>query len=460
MSRAELLKRFSLLIRALAGVLVLALAIGIFGFLQATKPVPAQTELAPDVPRVPVMVTTLEPVARVWQGYGTVRAMDAANVPSQVSARVLRRPEAIEDGARVGEGDVLLELDPEDFQRRADAIEERIEGIGARLESLESEEGRLRERVALSEEQVELRLAELERVRRAVERGAATDADIDLRRAQYLGAQQELTGLKLQLDQIESRRRDLQSQERAERAELAVADLQLGRTKIVSPIDGYIQEILFRTDEWAPAGATAARVVGLSRVEIPLQAPISAAGRLRVGDRVELGVDGEEGQSFTGEVSRLAPETESGTRSVTVFVEVRQSEPETMTAGSDGRTVLRPGQFVVAQIRSGEPSERVIVPRRAVRRNSVMVVLTEPGSNGAVSRIVERPVVVSHHIEGEHPGLARGETQWSVIQSGLEAGETVVIGGLDTLREGLRVEPVPAGVASSAVEDGEGAGDS
>ncbi len=459
MSRAALLKRFSLLVRTLAGVLVLLLAVGVFGFLRSTRPLPAQTELVAEVPRVPVMVTTLEPVARVWPGYGTVRAMDAANVPTQVSARVLRRPEGVEDGSRIAAGDTLLELDPEDFDRRIDAINERIEGIKARLSSLETEEGRLRERVELTEEQADIRRAELERVRRAVERGAATDADVDLRRAQYLVARQELSGIRLQLDQIEARRRDLQSQERAEQAELAVARLQRERTEITSPIDGYIQEILFKTDEWAPAGSTVARVVGLGRVEIPLLAPISAAGRLRVGDTVEVRVEGDGGSSFIGEVSRLAPESREGSRSVTVFVEVRQEEPETLTAGGDGRTVLRPGQFVTAQLRSGEPTQRVIVPRRAVRRDAVMVVLTEAGSNGDVSRVVERPVIVSHHIEGERPELARGETQWSVIQSGLEAGETVVIGGLDTLREGLRVEPVPAGV-SSASESTEGAGDS
>lgn len=460
MSRAALLKRFSLLVRAISGLLVLALAIGIFGYLRSTRPLPAQTELAADVPRVPVMVTRLEPVSRVWPGYGTVRAMDSANVPAQVSARVLRRPEGVEDGAWISAGETLLELDPADFERRIDAINERIEGIQARLSSLETEERRLHERVELTEEQVDVRRAELDRVRRAVERGAATDADVDLRRAQYLGARQELSAVRLQLDQIESRRRDLQSQERAERAELAVAELQRSRTKITSPIDGYIQEILFRTDEWAAAGSTAARVVGLSRVEIPLRAPISAAGRLRVGDTVELRLDGEDARNFTGEVSRLAPETAGGTRSVTVFVEVRQREPETLTAGGDGRTVLRPGQFVTAQLRSGEPTERVIVPRRAIRRDAVMVVLTDPGSNGEVSRVIERPVVVSHHIEGERPDLVGGETQWSVIQSGLQAGETIVIGGLDTLREGLRVEPVPAGVASSAGEGAEGAGDS
>ena len=57
----------------------------------------------------------------------------------------------------------------------------------------------------------------------------------------------------------------------------------------------------------------------------------------------------------------------------------------------------------------------MIVPRGSVVDDRVMVI-------GASGRVESRPVGVSFYIESEHSDLVPGETQWAVLEGGLEPG--------------------------------------
>ena len=105
----------------------------------------------------------------------------------------------------------------------------------------------------------------------------------------------------------------------------------------------------------------------------------------------------------------------------------------------NAENALWPGQFVQVIMTLSEQANAVVVPTPAI----------QPGQNGDFIFVVKadqtvemRPVVV---------GAARdGQT---VVQSGVEPGETVVIDGQLRLVPGARVEPKPAGTLNAVAQE-------
>ncbi|MCW5776732.1 MAG: efflux RND transporter periplasmic adaptor subunit, partial [Phycisphaeraceae bacterium] len=241
------------------------------------------------------------------------------------------------------------------------------------------------------------------------------------------------------------------NQEAASR--IAADDLE--RTTIRSPIDGVLQRVDPRPGELLGVGAPVARIVDLRRVEAPLRLPVSAAASVAVGDRAELVADSPAATRWDGRVVRIAPEADARTRTITVFVEVEQR----IDYGADdplagARTLLLPGQFVIGRVYSGRSEPRVLVPRRALDSDRVMVVVRE----GEGWRVRARAVAPPRFIEAEFPTLDPDETQWAVIPAGLEDGERVVLAGRDELADGMAVRVGDARAARPANGDAPRAG--
>ena len=93
--------------------------------------------------------------------------------------------------------------------------------------------------------------------------------------------------------------------------------------------------------------------------------------------------------------------------------------------------LLLPGQFVRVRIEAGNNPNGITVPQRAVQMTtaggSVMVV-------GAKNVPAARAVTLGRLVDG----------MW-VVTNGLRPGETVIVDGLQQVRPGAPVKPVPVG---------------
>lgn len=445
MGSTRILKRLSVLVRALLGVLVLAVAIGFAAVLVKTKPQPARQ--ARETPVLAVRAVTLSPVdaPRVWDGYGSARAMNVAEVAAEVSARVVSRPASIEPGMRVSRGDVILELDARDFESRLRSAEARADALSAQIDGIETQEGRLREQAALIAQEVAIQQRELDRSLEARDRGAANTSETELRLIALRRAEREFALLSQQLENIPFQRAQLEAQRDEQRSQATIARNDLGRALVRSPIDGILQRVDYREGDMVPPNAPVARVIDLSRIEVPLRAPVSAAVELRVGDDANLRSEAALSRQWKGDIARIAPEADAQSRSVTLFVEVVQDPL------ADPTTLLRPGQFVGAAITSSTRSPRLIVPRRAVDGDRVFVGVEDPEAPGTY-RVESRVIRVLYHLEGSYPVLDPVETQWAAIEGEVSAGQIVIASNLDELLPGqrVRVGQAPAPPAPTA----------
>lgn len=422
----------SILFRVGVIVVVLAIAAGLVMVLMATKEQPAHSDEALAPVSVRTMQATLQSVDRTWDGYGTARSMNDANVVAEVGGRVIERPNSIEPGKKVEVGTVLLRLDSSDYTNALNAANQAASAIEAQLNGLTVESERVGTRIDLASDEIDAAQRDLDRTKLAVDAGAGSAGELDTKTAAVRRVQREVETLKQQLELIPSRRAQLLAQLAGQRASAATAQENLDRSVIRSPIAGVIQSVNARRGDWVALGTPIARVVDLSQLEIPVRLPASALSWIGLGDDVQLWEGDPTGKpDQVGLITRIAPEADASNRTITVYVEVEQSP--------NAKDRLNPGRFVLGRVRSPDDRRRFVVPRRAIQSGRVMIATPEDAGG---FRIEVRPVKTDYSIDGTIESLLPYEDQWTVINSGLSGNELVVITLLDQITQGMIVSVV------------------
>ncbi len=173
---------------------------------------------------------------------------------------------------------------------------------------------------------------------------------------------------------------------------------------VTSPIRGVLQELNLRMGMTLATGQTLAQINGLGSVWLAVAVPESEAGSVVIGQSVEARLPAFPGETLTGKVSAILPETNPDSRTLRVRVEL---------INLDGQ--LRPG--LTAQVRLHHPGEQSVlwVPSEAVirtGRRALVMVAEESGKY--------RPVEVQLGQESD------GKT---AIAQGLKEGQKVVASG-------------------------------
>ena len=281
---------------------------------------------APNVERATLWLDTVRrgPMVRQVHGNGTlvpesqrfVSALTAGRVE-----RVLARP-----GAKVEPGTVLVELSNPDVQLEALDAERQLKLAEAELASLRSslETSRLAQGSSLSAARTELREA-----RRAVavaERlageglGTAMEADRARDRLQEAEERYETEQRRMELAdeafraQVELRRADLERVRaiaRFQRERVASMHVRAGAA-------GVVQELALEPGQWVQSGQGLARVASPERLKAVLLVPQGNARDLRLG--LPVTVDTRDAK-VRGRVSRVDPAVQNGTVTVEVALE-------------------------------------------------------------------------------------------------------------------------------------------
>ncbi len=219
----------------------------------------------------------------------------------------------------------------------------------------------------------------------------------------------------------------LRAQQRARvaRAEQARIKTLHKYMTITAPFDGVITKRYANEGSMIQAGTAsqtqAMPVVQLSQnnlLRLILPVPESAVSRVHAGGSVDVRVTSL-GKTFPGKVARVAGKIQPATRTMDTEVDV----PNPSMA-------LIPGMYAEVALRVEEHRGALAVPLDAVDRSgpSPRVLTLEAG--GTI-----RSVPVTLGIEGE---------QRVEIRSGLQDGETVIVGRRAGLKDGQRVHPQAA----------------
>ncbi|MBA4157561.1 MAG: efflux RND transporter periplasmic adaptor subunit [Gemmatimonadetes bacterium] len=205
----------------------------------------------------------------------------------------------------------------------------------------------------------------------------------------------------------------LRSEAAVAAADRELAQLRVRNAVIAAPISGVVTHRWVERGQLVNTATRAFAVADISRLEADVGVPERDAPRVQAGQQVRVRVEGA-GIVVPGRVARVRPVVDPASGTVQVTVEVNPQQ-----AGG-----LRAGQFVNIDIVTETLEERIALPRTAVLVDGAAprVFLVEGG------RAVEREVAL---------GTSQGDQV--EIQTGVTAGDTVVVVGQDNLRPGLPV---------------------
>ena len=429
-------------------VVILIVAFGVVKGMIATK---GKSEKKPPQSNA-ILINTIEsvhrPSNRLWSGYGTVRTMSSADIVAEVAGRVIDRPSEIEVGHDVKANDLIVRLDDSDYINAFDAARQAVKSLEAQIDGIKVEEEQMQLQVQYASQEIQAAKRDLDRTDEAIAAGAGSAGERDVKLASYLRSQRELSVLQQQLDLIPSRRTRLEADLSLQNANMRIANEQVERSSIRAPFQGELQRVDFRVGDWVGVGTRVARVVDLSRLEIPLKIPASASTWIKMGDEVRLWVKAPGGQpDQIGKVMRIAPEADSSSRSITIYVEVSQD------ANDINR--LLPGQFVHGRVVTSDPHDRVILPRRAVQSDHVYAAVM----NDQGARVIQvMPVKVAYSFESQMPELDPMESQWVALEVGYEPVENslIAVSLLDQIIEGMNVRVEGDPVKEVITDENEG----
>lgn len=433
--------------RTLIALLVLFAALAIFNRLKETRPEPGRVGDGSERLRVPVLVIDAVPVQRTWTGYGTARAMNAADVPARVAATVASIPATVEEGAPIAPGGVLVRLDDRDFLAALEAARQRVAELDAQLTRIDVDARVLRDQLELADERVTVARNDLRRVEEASDRGAARDREIDAARSALSAVRGERARLQAELDRLPTARASIDAFRASAVADRRVAELAVERTVIINPLGDLdapgpvpaftIQSVDVEPGESVVPGQRIARIVDPGRIEIPIRVPASARRTLRIGDSVSLYEPGDppDAPSHRSTVARIAPEDSVETRTTLVYAVLEQAPNDVAS--------LAPGRFVRAEIDSGRAEPRIIVPRRSLDGDRMLVV----GEDNILRQIDARPL---YGVTLRRPETGLPDSDWVVLESPPPAGTAIVLNPTRRLVDGRTIDPAPVRARAAA----------
>jgi RND family efflux transporter MFP subunit len=146
-------------------------------------------------------------------------------------------------------------------------------------------------------------------------------------------------------------------------AALELAQAQLEQTQIAltdavvrAPISGLISKRYVQPGEKVGFDAMLLAIVDLSQLEVQAQASLADIAKIEPGMQAKVEIEGLPERSFTGKVERINPSAEQGTRSINVYVSLKNE-------GS----LLKTGMFARVRLTMAAEREAAALPVSAVR---------------------------------------------------------------------------------------------
>ncbi len=404
MSKRRFLTRFSPL-------LVILFSSAVAWYWVATKPQPQLGQPVPTSPVVmasPVHTGEADVVVRVL---GTVKPVQEVHLRPRVTGTIVELNEDLQPGGHVHEEEVLLRLDPTDYELEVRRKQSAVDKAKAEL--------------ALEMGQQTVARAELEQLQRNLP--GLKQSPLSPQSAALARREPHLAQVKANLAAAE--------------ADLDTAKVNLERTLIKAPFNALVTERSVSLGSQAGTADVLATLVNTDEYWVEATVPLDRLGAIRAaaGRILPVSVRLSSGETRQGVVQRATGTLDSASRMGQVLVVV--PDPLGLKADSGNVAPLVLGDQVQVEIRLGKQEDVIVLPRAALRSGSKVWV----ADNG---RLDIRPVDI----------LWR-DTDVVYVRSGLTDGELVVTSDLAAPIQGMSIRLPAASRPASAERNADGPGD-
>ncbi len=311
----------------------------------ATQNVEAGKSAARSIP-----ITITASVSRdleVWESsVGQLEAKTAPTIGAEVGGRIIAVSADV--GQKVKAGQVLAEIDPEDF-RLAKAV---TEADIKRLLSLLRAQG-----------------LQAKRYRALVKKQSANQSVLDEAEAQYGAQQAQLIAARIRSQQ---------------------AERNIAKARITSPVSGKVDDRQISVGDYVKVGTPLFHITTLEHLRVRLPFPESLGAQLRVGLPAKLSTPVAPGRQVVGEITDIRPEITRANRAINVIIDLDNPgdwEPGASITGAvrvelrkgaivvpESSVVRRPAGTVVYIIEDGKAAQRVV--QTGLRRDGQVEILS------------------------------------------------------------------------------------
>ncbi|MGH8612005.1 MAG: efflux RND transporter periplasmic adaptor subunit [Gammaproteobacteria bacterium] len=371
-------------------VILAAGALGAFVIIVA-KPEIEKKQIAHELPVVEVVTAQPKTVRLNVHSQGVVAPRTEIKLVSEIPGKIIHVHPAFAAGGFFKTGEVLLTIDPRDYELAVTRTEAEV--AEARKELLREE----------------------------------AEAEQAAREWQALGDGGEASDYVLRKPHLEERRAKLA----AARADLAEARLKRARCELRAPFAGRVREKKADIGQYVTAGETLARLYGIDVAEVRLPVtneqldlvalPLSyrdAADRgPRPGVRLSARLGGRTYQ-WQGEIVRTEGVFDDQTGILYAIAQV----PDPY-GYREGAPPLAVGLFVQAEIEGRERRDVVGLPRSALVRGAYRVLVVDQ----------------ENQLRFRDVAVLRGDREQVFVGDGVKPGERVIVSALETPVEGMKV---------------------
>ncbi len=355
----------------------------------------------------PVAVTVAKAVSRdvpvQAQVIGTVEAYSTVSIKAQISGQIVKVN--FREGDFVADGQLLFSIDPR-------AIQAQVQQLEANILRDEAQLGQQEANVARDKASESNAKAQLERAGKLWKEGIVSKEQYD----QYeTAAETAAAVVRADIAAVANAR----AQIAASRAALENSKVQLSYTKIFAPVSGRTGSVATKSGNIVQANTTELTTINqIQPIFVSFALPEAFLGTLHRNSGRAMPVqavsDDVVGGTDTGKLTFVDNAVDTTTGTIRLKATFSNSSKR-----------LWPGQFVRATMQLENKPNAVVVPSQAIQsgQNGTFVYRLKPDH-----RVEIRTVVAGQRLDQE-----------IVVESGLQAGETVVTEGTLRLVDGARV---------------------
>jgi HlyD family secretion protein len=227
--------------------------------------------------------------------YGNFQAVEII-VSAETSGPIIKMN--IDEGLKVKKGDLALVIDSMQYSLKLNELSSKLNATKARKANIYSQ-------AAVYEQQKQIALQDLERIKKMFADGAATQKQLDDIKGQVEVINRQINSVHSNLEGVDA---DVAA---FESGRMQASDM-LSRTKVYAPTDGTILEKYVEAGEMASPGKALFKIANLEDMELrayvsALQLPV-----IKLGQPVKVSIDGPDGKliDFEGIISWISSEAE------------------------------------------------------------------------------------------------------------------------------------------------------
>jgi len=390
----------------------------------------AEAAKPPEPPTVEVATVEQRDVPIYSEWVGTLDGYVNADIKAQVSGYLMKQDYI--EGSFVRKGQSLFEIDPRPFEAAVDQAKGQLAQANGQVSQARAQLSQAQAQVAVAEANQGRTQLDYDRYVPLAKGQAITQQDLDNATQNNLAAKAQVQAAKAQVETAQAQIQASQAAVEAAKAALANAELNLGFTKLISPIDGIAGQA--QQQVGALVNPSSGPVTTVSTVD-----PIKVY--FTVSEQEYLDFHRRYATQASVEAERRNLRLELILADGTVYPQtgsfffadrqVNQSTGSIRVAGlyaNPGNT-LRPGQYAKVRTSTKMKPGALLIPQRAVSELQGAYQVAVVGDDSKVTIRTVKP--------GERVG-----SQW-IIDDGLRPGERVIAEGVQKVRTGMQVVAKP-----------------